>query len=70
MILAERVNSILSERRGRAICDDCVAKALDVSPRNQINPITNALGTTRDFHRETGMCSDCGTEAKKVTRRA
>lgn len=66
----EQVNDFITKRRGSAICDDCLSKELKIKPRNQINPITNTLGTTSDFVRMTDVCDVCGAKNKKVTRTA
>ena len=65
MIIAERVNDWLKQRSGNAYCDDCIAKHLELR-RQQANRVTMALGTTGEFVRELGKCSECGGEKKVV----
>lgn len=52
------------------ICDDCLARALDLKRRQQAAVVTLALGATRDFHRYDGSCTDCFGPPKKVICRA
>ena len=68
MIIAERVNAYIIERGRDAMCDACIAKALDLR-HQQTNQVTTTLGTTSDFNRWLGVCADCGKE-QKVTSRA
>ena len=68
MNIAERVNAYIIRRGPEAICDACIAKALDLR-HQQANRVTMALGTTSDFHRGYGVCADCRKE-QKVTSRA
>jgi len=67
MLIAERVNQHITERRPDALCDACVAASLAIL-HQQANRVTMALGTTSDFDRQMGVCVDCGRE-QKVTRR-
>lgn len=67
--IAERVVEYLRSRPD-PICADCLTKALDLSRRQQVNPIVEALGLTRDFNRYEGGCSYCGDATKKVICRA
>ena len=67
MIIAERVNAYIVRRRPDAICDACIAKALDLR-HPQANRVTMALGTTSDFHRGYGVCADCGKEMMVTSR--
>lgn len=62
----ERVNRFLKER-GTPICDRCIQQSLKLSLSSQVQQISSALGTTRDFKREKGLCSICKNR-KVVTR--
>ena len=62
----ERVNRFLTER-GTPVCDRCIQQALRLSLSSQVQQIASALGTTRDFRREKGICSIC-KHPKMVTR--
>jgi hypothetical protein len=61
MIIAERVNNYLTERRPDDICDSCVADRLNLR-HQQANRVTMALGTTNDFRRGPGLCVECDRE--------
>jgi hypothetical protein len=51
----------------RAYCDDCLAKAVPISPRQQVQQITSSLAAAgADFVRVRGECSACGGQ-KLVT---
>ena len=63
--IPERVNRFVAER-GAPICDRCIQQSLKHSLTNQVQQITSALGTTRDFKREKGTCSICKNQ-KMVT---
>ncbi len=68
MTVAEKINSYIRQHWPDSICDGCIARELDLA-KPHAQQITSALGTTRDFIREDGICSMCGKE-KRVTRRA
>ena len=67
MIIAERVNEYLTKRRPDEVCDGCVAAHLKLR-HQQANRVTMALGTTSDFVRGTGRCSDCDRELVTTRR--
>lgn len=67
MIIAERVNQYLSQRRPDEICDSCVADHLKLR-HQQANRVTMALGTTSDFNRGAGRCVDCGRDLVTTRR--
>ncbi len=69
MLISQRVNNFLSERRPGQYCDDCIADNLRLKRRQQAQRVTSALGTTADFDRTLGVCSMC-VNRKLVTRRA
>ena len=62
----ECVNRFLTEH-GTPICDRCIQQSLKLSLSSQVQQIASALGTTRDFKREKGLCSIC-KHAKVVTQ--
>ena len=66
--IPERVNALITDSGG-ANCDRCIQEALGVSQNNQVQQITSALATTREFVREKALCAGCG-KTKVVTRRA
>jgi hypothetical protein len=61
MIIAERVNQYLTQRRPDEVCDSCIADHLKLR-HQQANRVTMALGTTSDFMRGPGVCGDCHRE--------
>jgi hypothetical protein len=65
--VAERVNAYLTAC-GRPVCDRCVKEVLDLPHLTQVQQVTGALGTTRDFERGKGVCSRC-LKGKLVTAR-
>jgi hypothetical protein len=67
MIIAERVNNYLTQRRPDEVCDACVAAHLKLR-HQQANRVTMALGTTSDFTRGTALCVDCGRELVTTRR--
>ncbi len=66
--IPERVNALITDSEA-ARCDRCIQEALDLAQNNQVQQITSALATTREFVREKGPCADC-RKVKVVTRRA
>ncbi len=66
--IPERVNALITGS-GAAHCDRCIQEGLGVSQNNQVQQITSALATTREFVREKAACAGCG-KTKAVTRRA
>ncbi len=69
MIVAEQINLYLTQHSPNTFCDGCIARELSLMKPQQAQQITSALGTTRDFVREAGVCEICG-RGKKVIRRA
>lgn len=66
MNIAEQINLFLTRSAPAAFCDDCITDALDLLPRQTVQTVTSALGTTSDFDREQGVCSECGKEKKVI----
>ena len=56
--VAERVNNFLTAHDAPA-CDTCVQRALWLPQHNQVQQVTSALATTREFERGKGKCSLC-----------
>ncbi len=69
MIIAERINSLIKAKSPDSYCDGCITHELGLTRPQHVQQITAALGTTRDFVRQDGVCEFCGEE-KKVIRRA
>ena len=66
MYIAQKINDFVTARQPKAICDECIGKALNLS--TQTSQMTAALGTTSDFVREKGICAIC--KNKKVVIRS
>ena len=69
MTVEERVAKFLRDHTGD-FCDACIAEQLQLGSgrnRTMARNATAALGTTSDFHRAEGLCSNCG-QRRKVTR--
>ena len=65
--LPERVNALITGS-GAARCDRCLQEELGVSQNNQVQQITSALGTTRDFNRRRGLCSSCKKQKMVISK--
>lgn len=63
----ERINRLLTEL-GTPHCDRCIQRDLNLGLSNQVQQVTSALGTTRDFRRERGVCTSCGNRKVVTTR--
>ena len=51
MLVAQRVSDWISEQRPKAVCDNCIVTALNLTMQAHAAQITAALGTTSDFKR-------------------
>ncbi len=69
MTIAERINYFITAQSPDTICIDCITQELGLKSSQHVQQITAALGTTRDFVREVGVCDFCGEE-RMVIRRA
>tara|TARA_B100000678_G_scaffold290613_1_gene303998 strand:- start:9677 stop:9886 length:210 start_codon:yes stop_codon:yes gene_type:complete len=59
--VAERIHQYLVDE-APALCDDCIAEALEITNRHQVQPVTSALGATPQFHRYQSECYGCDRE--------
>jgi hypothetical protein len=59
MLVAQLVNDWVSERRPKAVCDNCIVEGLKLTTQAHSSQITAALGTTSDFIRSKSECSIC-----------
>ncbi len=64
--IPERVYGFLRGYTPQPVCDDCTAK-LTGATRENVNPLTQALGLTSDFTKARGTCALCQGN-KLVTR--
>jgi len=69
MTIAEQINLYLTQHSPNTFCDGCIARELSLTKPQHAQQVTSALGTTRDFVRDDGVCEMCG-RGKKVIRRA
>ena len=59
MLIAQKVNKLISEMNGKTICDSCICEAMGFTSHAHSAQITGALGTTSDFDRDKGTCNKC-----------
>jgi len=69
MTVLEDVANHVKRIAPRAICDDCLATAVEITPRQHANRKTNILKDEPGFDRRVDVCSTCGG-TKKVIRYA
>lgn len=69
MTVLEQVRELIIRNSPMAICDDCIAKKLDLSVRQHANHKTRELEAMPKFDRRKDICGICGS-AKKVIRYA
>jgi hypothetical protein len=62
------VADFLRRHRGQPLCDDCITESLGLARRQEVHPVTTALGQTGDFVKDQDECSECGK--KKLATRA
>ena len=62
MTAAEKIAAFLANNRGRAYCDDCLSKGLDIRPRQQVQQKTSVLALSPLFVRRKATCHRCGNE--------
>jgi hypothetical protein len=59
MLVAQKVNDLISKFAGQAICDRCICEAMGFTSQAHAAQITGALGTTTDFDRQKCTCHLC-----------
>lgn len=69
MTVLERVKALLTRVAPNAVCDDCIAREIGITPRQHANHKTRELERSREFDRGVGQCSMC-KHTKKVIRYA
>lgn len=60
MLVAQKVNDLITGLCGEAICDRCIYDQMNFASHAHSAQITGALGTTSDFIREKSTCGKCG----------
>jgi|SRR5262249_4082492 len=63
----ERILEILAADK-IAICDDCLSKLAQVTPRQQVNQICRPLSDAKTIERFSGKCEKCG-KPKLINKR-
>src|ERR1700687_5913659 len=53
----DRITAALKEKG--ALCDDCMSKAAEVYPRQQVNQICRGMAEAGQISRSTGECALC-----------
>jgi hypothetical protein len=66
MTIPERVHDLLRGNRHKDFCDDCITTVLGLARRQEVAPITKALGLTVEFVRQSGSCSRCPRPRTKL----
>jgi hypothetical protein len=59
MTVLDDVHDLLVQRKGDAICDDCIADKLRLTVHQHANHKTNVLKNERDFNRQKDICPVC-----------
>ena len=68
LTVLDRVRDCIVRLAPAAACDDCLAGALKVRPRQQVNDKTRELAYLPTFDRRIGFCSLCEKDTKLVIR--
>lgn len=64
----DQVRGLIERLKPRAVCDDCIFEALELSVRQHANHKTRELAGTSGYEREVGSCSLCGSRKKVIWR--
>ena len=65
----ERVRALVERLSPEPICDDCVARKLDLSVRQHANMKTRELAGAGGFERRKDVCSICGGDRIVIRRK-
>ena len=68
MMVIERVRQCIVRLAPAAACDDCLANAVKVHPRQHVNHKTRELARLPVFDRRIGYCCLCENKTKLVIR--
>jgi hypothetical protein len=66
MTVPERIKDFICGCNA-SLCDDCIARKLNLKNRHQSQKVTRALGYRKSFVRQKSVCMSCG-EKKLVVR--
>lgn len=64
----ERAQAYLLRIKPAAVCDDCLAEALEIAPRQHANQKSRELESLPGYERRKGVCFACGASKKTVRR--
>ena len=69
-IVADRVLSFLTERRGEAYCEDCIQREAGVARRKDVQDALHWLGVSRTQYtiQLRDLCAQCQTERVLTAR--
>ena len=62
MTVLERVEDLLNGISPKALCDDCIADKLKITPRQHANQKTRDLQKSPRYVRRKALCSSCGSD--------
>jgi hypothetical protein len=69
MTVLDDVVDLIARHSPKALCDDCIAAKLKITPRQHANHKTRELAASRRYDRRKDVCSSCGA-TKLVIRHA
>ena len=69
MTVLKDVEHLIRQHSPNALCDDCIATKLKITPRQHANHKTRELAKSPIFDRRKDVCSSCGA-TKLVIRHA
>lgn len=70
MTVLNEVRDLIIRIAPDGMCDDCIAVAAKITPRQHANHKTRELAASPKFRREKGPCLGCEKDNKLVTRKA
>jgi len=70
MSISERVLLFLVGNKPDCFCDDCIQRNLGLTLRQEVAPVTKALGLTKEFRRGPGECVSCSRPRTKLVIRS
>lgn len=69
MSVLEKAENYISRIAPAAICDDCLALKLKITPRQHANHKSRELAKSMRFDRRKGECSVCASSKLVIRRR-
>jgi hypothetical protein len=68
MTAMEKIRDFLDRNAGRAYCDDCLSRLLNIRPRQQVQQKTSRLALDNRYWRQCGPCHGHGRDNQVVIR--